>query len=74
MEARRAQIQGTVVVHAIVTATGGAENISVIRGLGLGLDKKAIEAVKKWRFKPAHDANDRPVAVSVPIEVSFRLP
>lgn len=73
-QARKAKLHGAVVVEAIVTTGGSAENISVIRGLGLGLDEKAIEVVKKWHFKPARDANDHPIAVSVPIEVSFRLP
>ena len=47
-------------------------NISVVKGPGYGMDEKAVEAVKKWRFKPAHDTNDKPVDVIVPIEVTFR--
>lgn len=72
-EARAAGIQGTVVVEAVVTADGRAKDISVKKGLGSGLDEKAIEVVKKWRFKPAHDSNDHPVAVVVPMDVTFRL-
>ena len=72
-QARKARIQGTVVVQAVVTVDGRAEHISVVRGLGSGLDEKAIEAVKKWRFNPARDADGHPVAVAVPMEVTFRL-
>jgi TonB family protein len=37
------------------------------------LDEKAIEAVKKWRFNPARDADGHPVAIAVPMDVTFRL-
>jgi protein TonB len=72
-QARKARIQGTVVVQALVTVDGRAENVSVTKGLAPGLDEKAIEAVKKWRFRPAQDANGHAVAVTVPMEVTFRL-
>ena len=58
-QARKAHIQGTVVLQTTITIEGKAVNISVVKGLGYGMDEKAIEAVKKWRFKPAHDANDQ---------------
>jgi TonB family protein len=44
----------------------------VLRGLGLGLDEKAIEAVSRWKFKPAL-RNGRPVRAAATIEVNFRL-
>jgi periplasmic protein TonB len=72
-EGRNAKVQGTVVVQVVVTVDGRAERASVVRGLGSGLDEKAIEAVKKWRFKPAHDSDGHPVAVRVPMEVTFRI-
>ena len=72
-QARKARIQGTVVLQAVVTVDGRAEDISVMRGLGSGLDEKAIEAVKKWHFNPARDADGHPVAVAVPMDVTFRL-
>jgi TonB family protein len=72
-QARKARIEGTVVVHAIVTVDGRAENISVTKGLGSGLNEKAIEVVKKWRFNPARDSAGHPVAVTVPMDVTFRL-
>jgi protein TonB len=71
-EARRAQLQGTVSLRIEIDATGAARNIVVARSLGLGLDEKAIEAVKRWRFRPASQ-NGKPVASPALVEVSFRL-
>ena len=53
-EARKAKFQGTVVLSVTVGTDGRASHIQVQRSLGLGLDEKAIEAVKQWRFKPAY--------------------
>jgi protein TonB len=72
-EARKAKYQGTVVLQVIVTADGRATNISVVKGPGLGLEEKAIEAVRGWRFKPAVGPSGKSVPVIVPIEVTFRL-
>lgn len=72
-EARVAKVQGTVVLQVVVTADGRAENISVMRKAGYGLDQKAIEAVKTWQFKPAVGPDGVAVATLVPIEVTFRL-
>lgn len=72
-EARRAHIQGTVVLQVTVTAEGHAENITVLKKAGYGLEQEAIDAVSKWQFKPAVGPNGNPVATIVPIEVSFRL-
>jgi protein TonB len=44
-----------------------------VKGPGLGLEEKAIEAVKGWKFKPAVGPSGKPVATIVPIEVTFRL-
>ena len=55
-----------------VNASGTASNIKVVRSLGLGLDEKAIEAVKQWKFKPGYK-DGKPVTVAAPIEVNFRL-
>ena len=73
-KARKAKVQGTIVVRVVVTIDGRAEHISVIKGLGFGLDENAMEAVKKWRFKPAHDADGHPVAAITPMEITFRIP
>jgi len=72
-EARKAKHQGTVTLRLIVTAEGRAANISVVKGLGLGLDEKALEAVQIWQFKPALGPNGKPVPVWVTVEVTFRL-
>ena len=72
-EAMKAKYQGTVVLMAVITADGRAINITVAKGLGLGLDEKAVEAVRTWRFTPARGPDGRPSSVSVPIEVVFRL-
>jgi periplasmic protein TonB len=71
-EARKARHQGTVQLWAIITPDGRAVNISVSRSLGMGLDEKAIEAVKTWRFEPAKK-DGHPVAAQVSIEVNFHL-
>ena len=72
-QARAAKANGTVVLQIVVTAEGQAENISVIRGPGLGLEQTAIDAVRTWRFKPAHGRDGNPVATAVPVEVTFRI-
>jgi protein TonB len=72
-EARKAKYQGTVVLQAVITPDGRAIEIQVVKGPGLGLEEKAVEAVKQWRFKPALGPSGKPVAVVVPIEVTFRL-
>jgi periplasmic protein TonB len=71
-EARKAKYQGTVLLYVEVDPSGHATNIRVVRSLGLGLDEKAIEAVKKWKFKPGM-RNGQPVTVVATIEVNFRL-
>src|SRR2546422_895402 len=71
-EARKAKYSGTVVLQAVVDATGTTRDIRVVRSLGLGLDEKAIEAVNKWKFKPGV-RNGQPVSVQATIEVNFRL-
>jgi periplasmic protein TonB len=72
-EAVKAKYQGTVSIMAIITPDGRATDIQVVKGLGLGLDEKAIEAVRTWRFRPALGPNGRPAAVRQIIEVTFHL-
>ena len=71
-EAQKAKWQGAVLLSLVVDATGKPTNIRVVRPLGLGLDEKAIEAVKTWRFEPAMK-NGHPVAVQIAVEVDFHL-
>jgi TonB family protein len=72
-EAVKARYKGTVTLVAIITADGKATDIQVLKGLGLGLDEKAIEAVRTWRFKAAAGPGGRPSAVRQTIEVTFHL-
>jgi periplasmic protein TonB len=71
-EARKAHWQGTVVLTVVVGPDGKVHDARVSRTLGLGLDEKAIEAVKSWRFDPARK-NGQAVAVQVNIEVNFHM-
>ena len=70
--ARKAKLQGKVVLSAIVRKDGSLEVLSVVRGLGLGLDENAIKALKKWRFRPGKKYG-KPVDVALNIEVDFSL-
>jgi TonB family protein len=72
-EARASKLQGTVILQVTITTDGRAVNIAVVKGPGMGLEMKAIEAVRKWKFKPAIGPNGNPAAVIVPIEVTFRF-
>lgn len=71
-EARKAKYQGTVVLWLVVDASGKPQQIRVQRALGMGLDEKAIEAVKQWKFDPARK-DGQPVPVMINVEVNFRL-
>ena len=71
-EARKAKYQGTVTLYVEVDPSGKAVNIRVLHSLGLGLDEKAMEAVKQWKFKPGMK-DGKPVTVAASIEVNFRL-
>ena len=71
-EARKAKYQGTVVLWVIVGPDGHVRDVRVARSLGMGLDEKAMEAVRQWRFEPAKK-DGQPVPVQVSIEVNFRL-
>jgi TonB family protein len=72
-EARRAKYQGVCLVSLIVDAQGNPQNVHVVRPLGMGLDEKALEAVRKYKFKPAMKDGRSPVPVLMSIEVNFRL-
>jgi len=71
-EARRAKKQGTCILWLIVDSAGHPRDIRVIRGLGFGLDTKAVEAVNRWKFQPALK-DGRPVDVQISVEVEFHL-
>ena len=71
-EARKVKHMGTVVLWLVVGPDGKPRDIKVLRTLGLGLDEKAIEAVRNWRFDPAMK-DGKPVAVQINVEVNFHL-
>ncbi|HEY6253194.1 MAG TPA: energy transducer TonB [Candidatus Angelobacter sp.] len=71
-EARQAKHQGTVILWAIIGADGRPHDLGVHRSLGMGLDEKAMEAVRTWRFRPA-TKDGHPVAVQIEVEVNFHL-
>jgi TonB family protein len=71
-EARKAKYQGTVVLWIVVDALGAVTDCKVVKPLGLGLDEKAVETVRTWKFKPALRSGT-PVPVRVMVEVQFRL-
>jgi protein TonB len=56
----------------IIDANGRVWQAAVARSLGMGLDEKALEAVRTWRFAPARK-DGQPVPVQLNIEISFRL-
>jgi len=73
-QARDAKYEGSVLIDAVIGKDGHAKNAAVRRGLGMGLDENALEAVTRWKFEPARLKKDnRPVAVKVTIEMVFRL-
>jgi periplasmic protein TonB len=69
--AREAQISGKVVLHVLVGKDGRVHDVKVIRSV-TGLNDAAVDAVKKWVFKPAL-SNNKPVAVWVEVPMDFRL-
>jgi len=71
-EARKAKYQGTCTLMLVVDKAGRPTNIRVASSLGMGLDEKAIEAVKNWRFEPSVK-DGHPVNVEIAVEVEFHL-
>lgn len=72
-EAREAKVQGTVTLQVLVSADGRASQIRMVKGIGLGLDERAVESIRAWKFVPAHDGAHRAVPAWVTVEAIFRL-
>lgn len=70
--ARKARIQGVVIVQAIIDKDGNVTNVQVLKGLPMGLDQAAVEAIKRWKFEPA-TLNGKPVDVYYNLTVNFTL-
>jgi len=71
-DARRRGIEGDVVLEIVVGRDGRVASLRVKSGLGAGLDQRAIEAVRQWRFSPAR-RQGQPVEVVVEVSVEFKL-
>lgn len=71
-EARRRGLRGEVLLEIVVRSNGSVGDVRVLRGLGAGLDERAVAAVKQWKFSPATRMGE-PVDVIVSVEVEFKL-
>ena len=72
VKARRNRVHGTVTLKLFVNEQGLPEHITLFEGLDEGLNKKAIEAARKWRFFPATCKNE-PMAAAATIKIDFKL-
>lgn len=70
--ARRARVEGVVAIRAIIDERGNVTDVQLLRGLPMGLDQSAMDAVKTWRFKPA-TLHGQPVKVYFNLTVNFTL-
>jgi TonB family protein len=70
--ARQAKVQGAVILWIVVDADGKVQDVRVKRSLGFGLDEKAVEKVRTWKFEPARK-DGQPLAVQLNVEVNFHL-
>jgi periplasmic protein TonB len=71
-EARQQKYQGAVEIQLIVDSNGNPENIQIVKHLGMGLDQKAIDAVRQYKFHPAM-YQGHPVPVRLVVDVDFHL-
>ncbi len=71
-DARKARLTGTVVLYVEIDERGRVSKVEVRQSLGLGLDEKAIEAIRKWRFRPARK-DGKPVPSVAMVDVGFHL-
>ena len=72
-EAREAKVQGRVMLRVLVGADGRASQIQIAQGIGTGLDERAVQSVRSWKFTPARDGTRRAVPAWITIEIIFRL-
>jgi TonB family protein len=70
--ARKARIEGIVIIETIIDRQGNVTDARMLKGLPLGLDQSALDAVKKWKFKPG-TLNGQPVPVIFTLTVTFKL-
>ena len=72
-EARHGKVQGSVTLAVLVGADGRAQDVRIIKGIGFGLDERAVETVRGWKFIPARDGAKHGVPAWVTVEAVFRL-
>jgi protein TonB len=72
-DARHVKVQGTVTVQVLVGTDGRAQDIRMVKGVGYGLDERAVETIRGWKFVPARDSAKHTVATWITIEAVFRL-
>jgi TonB family protein len=72
-QARKKKIQGTVLLSTLVNEQGEPTDIRVEKGIGYGLDERAVQCVSEYKFQPATDRDGKPVAYRIHIEVNYRL-
>ena len=74
IEAAKRKIEGTVLLSLVVLPDGTSRNVTVIKGLGYGLDEQAVKAVSTWRFQPAVRQSDgEAVPISITVETTFHV-
>ena len=71
-QARKAHLQGTIVLYVEVTPEGQLQNVQLLQGLGMGVDELAVERISQWRFEPA-TKEGKPVTVVILVEANFSL-
>lgn len=72
-EAREAKLQGRVTLRVLVGTDGRASQIQLTQAIGMGLDERAVQSVRSWKFTPARDGARRSVPSWITIEIIFRL-
>ena len=70
--ARKARIQGVVILQTIINKDGDITDVKILKGLPMGLAEAAVAAVQQWKYQPA-TLNGRPVAVYFNLTVNFQL-
>jgi len=71
-QARQAKFSGSVLVYLWVDEHGNPSHVRVVQGVGMGLDEKAVEAIRQYKFKPA-TRDGEPVKVDLYVKVNFQI-
>jgi len=70
--ARRARVQGIVIIEAVIDRQGNVTEARVLKPLPMGLDLQALQSIRQWKFKPG-TLNGQPVPVYYNLTVNFRI-